>query len=291
MPEVETVEGGGDLNGLHPYHGHNPLLLHALLYARRGWSVVPLFGIDEDGCECRRSGCGQPGKHPRTMHGYKDATLEADQIRTWWWMWSTSNVGIGTGSGLVVYDVDPRNGGESTLEDATAGHVFPRVPTVATGSGGLHFYFAGEGRSGKLGDGVDVQADGKLVVAPPSLHASGNRYTWCVYDAELVPVPAFLYPPARDRIDTGRAPAIGSRRYIQAAFNSELEAVRTATTGTRNDTLNTSVLKISRFIGAGKLATSQVVESFRSAAREAGLEGPEVDATIRSALIAGGVLT
>jgi Bifunctional DNA primase/polymerase, N-terminal len=179
----------------------------ALLYAERGWPVLPLFSIDENGCECRRSGCGQPGKHPRTMHGYRDATLEADQIRTWWRMWPTSNVGIGTGNGLVVYDVDPRNGGESTFENAIGGRSFPRVPTVCTGGGGLHFYFTGQGRSGQLGEGVDIQSTGKLVVAPPSQHASGNPYTWCVYDAEPIPVPAYLYPPARERTETGRPPS------------------------------------------------------------------------------------
>jgi hypothetical protein len=263
---------------------------HALLYADRGWPVLPLFSVDESGCECRRSGCAQPGKHPRTMHGYKDATLEADQVRTWWRMWPTSNVGIRTGDGLVVYDVDPRNGGEDTFENAIAGRPFPRVPTVATGSGGLHFYFSGQGRSGYLGDGVDIQSDGKLVVAPPSRHASGNRYTWCVYVAFPQPVPEYLYPPARERTETGRAPARASRAYIRAALDAELKTVRTAAPGTRNDALNVSVLKISRFIGEGKLPTSQVVRSFRDAALAAGLEMLEVEATIRSALTAGGVL-
>jgi hypothetical protein len=224
------------------------------------------------------------------MHGYKDATLEADQVRTWWRMWPTSNVGIGTGNGLVVYDVDPRNGGESTFEDATAGHHFPRVPTVCTGGGGLHFYFNGQGRSGHLGDGVDIQSTGKLVVAPPSRHASGNRYNWCVYGAEPVPVPSYLYPSERERTETGRLPVRASRGYIRAALRSELETVRTAVPGTRNNVLNNGVLKISRFVGEGKLPTSEVVESFRDAALHAGLAMPEVDATIRSALVAGGVL-
>lgn len=265
-------------------------LLSALLYAERGWPVLPLFSVHEDGCECRRSGCGQPGKHPRTMHGYKDVTLEADQIRTWWRMWPTSNVGIGTGNGLVVYDVDPRNGGEDTFENAIAGRSFSRVPTVATGSGGLHFYFSGEGRSGHLGDGVDIQSAGKLVVAPPSRHASGNRYSWCVYDAEPASVPAYLCPPERELTETGRAPARASRGYIRAALRSELETVRTAVPGTRNNALNKGVLKISRFVGEGKLATSEVVRSFRTAALEVGLAELEIDATIRSALTAGGVL-
>jgi Bifunctional DNA primase/polymerase, N-terminal len=262
----------------------------ALLYVERGWPVLPLFGIDESGCECRRSGCAQSGKHPRLMHGVHDATLDPDQVREWWRMWPTSNVGIGCGGGLIVYDIDPRNGGESTFENATGGRPFPRVPTVCTGSGGLHFYFAGDERSGHLGNGVDIQAAGKLVVAPPSIHATGNRYGWLVYDAEPAPVPEHLTPARREYVSTGRMPVRASRAYIRAAFDAELETVRTAPEGRRNDALNIAVLKVSRFVGEGKLPTSQVVESFRVAALQAGLGGPEIDATIRSALTAGGVL-
>ena len=34
--------------------------------------------------------------------------------------------------------------------------------------------------SGKLGDGLDVRGVNGYVVAPPSLHSSGNEYRWAV---------------------------------------------------------------------------------------------------------------
>jgi hypothetical protein len=254
--------------------------------------VLPLFSIDERGCECRR-GCTQPGKHPRVMGGAHAASIDPGQVREWWRMWPTSNLGIGCAD-LIVYDIDPRNDGEETFENAIGGRPFPRVPTVCTGSGGLHLYFAGPGRSGHLGEGVDIQAAGKLAVAPPSVHASGARYTWLVYDIEPVPVPQYLLPRERALAPADLRPGQlvdVSPRYIRAAFEGELEVVRTAPEGRRNDSLNTSVLKISRFVGPGKLDASAVVASFRDAAHQAGLAGPEVDATIRSALVAGGVLS
>src|SRR5262245_50618269 len=41
--------------------------------------------------------------------------------------------------------------------------------------------------------GIEVQADGALVVAPPSLHASGRRYRWLrPITAPWPPVPGWL---------------------------------------------------------------------------------------------------
>jgi hypothetical protein len=85
-------------------------------------------------------------------------------------------------AGLLVVDVDARNGGIASLESLPidlddAGLV------VATGSGGgsRHFYFrapSGVAMVQHLPDypGIDFKTSG-FVVGPGSLHASGNRYT------------------------------------------------------------------------------------------------------------------
>jgi hypothetical protein len=54
---------------------------------------------------------------------------------------------------------------------------------VITGGGGLHLYFRHPGfeirnSAGALGPGLDLRGDGGYIIAPPSLHASGNRYVW-----------------------------------------------------------------------------------------------------------------
>ena len=40
--------------------------------------------------------------------------MDEVQIHRWWTEWANANVGIVTGaqSGLIVLDIDPRNGGE-----------------------------------------------------------------------------------------------------------------------------------------------------------------------------------
>lgn len=282
---VETVKGGGDLNGLHPYHGHNPLLLHALLYARRGWSVTPLFGIDENGCECRRDHCladpTKGGKHPRTLNGHDDATTDETDIRRWWGAWPTSNIGVRAGAGLVAIDVDPRHGGESTFEALTAGHEFPRCPTVCTGSGGLHFYFTSPNpmpRTGRdaLGPGVDVKANaGGFVVAPPSLHYSGNRYSWLVYDAEPQPLPDHLIPLPKAAREQGTLPIPGERhgrRYALAALRDECNHAAARTDGQgRRDGLFEAGLKLSRFVASRDLRRDDVAAALADAGEVSGL--------------------
>src|SRR5262245_23054166 len=67
-----------------------------------------------------------------------------------------------------------------------------------SGSKGPHHYFGLDGPLGKFdpGPGLNLQADGAQVVAPPSLHHSGNRYEWEVSshpnDVPLAPLPDWL---------------------------------------------------------------------------------------------------
>ena len=71
----------------------------ALTYASWGWHVLPVV---------------PNGKVPATQHGVKDATTDPEQIARWWAQNPDFNIGIAAGerSGIVVFDVDPRNGGE-----------------------------------------------------------------------------------------------------------------------------------------------------------------------------------
>ncbi|GAF94460.1 unnamed protein product, partial [marine sediment metagenome] len=158
----------------------------ALRYAARGWPVLPLHGIRDRGCTCGRPDCSSPGKHPRTARGLKDATTDNQRIKAWWQQWPDANVGVATGntSGLVVLDVDPRNGGDDILDDLLAAHgPLPETIESVTGGGGRHLFFKHPGglirtRPNALGRGLDLKADGGYIVAPPSLHANGRRYEW-----------------------------------------------------------------------------------------------------------------
>jgi hypothetical protein len=85
------------------------------------------------------------------------------------------NVGVPTGAanGIVIVDVDPRNGGDKSLAEYLAW--LPTTRTHRTRGGGLHLIFKYpaqgirnfQGREGRL-PGIDILADGKGVLWPPS---------------------------------------------------------------------------------------------------------------------------
>ena len=188
-------------------------------YSSRGLLVVPMHSIKDKKCSCPKGdACDRPGKHPRTPHGVKDATTSKTQIEEWWEKWSRANIGIATGkeSGVLVLDIDPRNGGTEFFQrlEKELGPL-PETVTSNTGGGGEHRIFkypdfpVRKDSTGKLlGPGVDVLSDGCIMVAPPSRHLSGNRYRWqegkSFRDLEPAPLPE----PWLDRL-RGNAPAQG----------------------------------------------------------------------------------
>jgi len=132
--------------------------------------------------------CKPRSKLPATKHGFKDATKSRSQIVKWWSQCPEYNIGIATGvvSGLYVIDVDPRNGGKiSDVRDV------PGSWPIITGGGGWHLYcplpknMLIRSKSNWL-PGIDMKAEGGYVIAPPSIHPSGERYdfkdAWAVPD-------------------------------------------------------------------------------------------------------------
>ena len=117
------------------------------------------------------------------------ATVDPATIERFWKKWPDANVGVSCGpSNVIVLEVDPRRGGNETIAALLLKYDadFIRTPTVISGSAdgeGRHYYFKVEGRRYKtnydrLGPGIEVKAVGGQVVAPPSVHASGNAYRW-----------------------------------------------------------------------------------------------------------------
>ncbi len=152
-------------------------------------------------------------------HGYKDATCDVEQVSDWLRGTPQANWAIATGTinGVFVVDVDPRNGGNESL--ATLEKQFgplPATPTVETGGGGRHFYFAmpaGLTFGGTvLADGIDVKADGGGVVAAGSMHESGTMYVYAegmgLDEIEVAQAPSWLI----ETLNSRRAP--GSPRDV-----------------------------------------------------------------------------
>jgi len=151
----------------------------ALRYLARGWSVVPV---------------APAGKHPLVAwRDYQQRHATPDEVKAWYAQWPNANVGIITGqiSNLVVIDIDPAHKGEESLAELTERYgALPGTLTACSGGGGRHLYFSAPAdpvpvRSRvAVAPGIDVRAEGGLVVAPPSNHPSGGRYRW-ITDATL----------------------------------------------------------------------------------------------------------
>jgi hypothetical protein len=161
-----------------------PLLEWALWYASQGWAVFPCYG-----------------KVPITRRGFLDATRDAAQVRSWWSQWPEANIGLPIPAGQAVLDVDPRNGGSDTMHTLQQLHgTLPDTLTSLTGGGGQHLFFTTSlqvKNKTQLGDGIDVQAQGSYVIAPPSVHpVTGKRYLWdAAYGPDTLgpePLPAWL---------------------------------------------------------------------------------------------------
>lgn len=189
------------------------MLQHALGYAAADVPVIPLRG-----------------KHPRTAHAKDDATDDPKVITEWWTRWPDANIGVRPPAGIVVLDVDPRNGGDGELHRLQVEHgLLPRTLTCRTGSGGLHIWLAYLGATrGKLGAGIDVKTNSGYLVAPPSVHPdTGRPYRW-VDQSPTASAPAWvrrlLSPPAVRRRPVGAASGslAGLLRVVLDATDGEL---------------------------------------------------------------------
>ncbi len=167
-----------------PPHESASIAQAAARYLAGGWSVLPL-----------RRGEKRPLIHWEML---QQARTDAATLEQWFARWPDANVGIVTGevSNLIVADVDPKHGGDDSLADLERRYgPLPETVEARTGGGGRHLYFAHPGgfvpnRVG-LAQGIDLRGDGGYIVAPPSLHPSGQVYAWTPgrSPADMAPAP------------------------------------------------------------------------------------------------------
>ena len=98
------------------------LMTAALHYAEMGYAVFP---------------CKPGTSRPETKHGFKDASLDPEQIERWWSQNPCANIGLPT-AGLVIVDIDGPDNTWPGLERAPELSVGPMATTP---SGGSHRIF------------------------------------------------------------------------------------------------------------------------------------------------------
>lgn len=270
------------------------LLEAALQLAHDGHPVLPLHTPRRGGgCSCGRE-CGRPGKHPFGGYGLSRATTDPGQVAAWWEERPDANVAMRCDR-LAVLDVDGREGARSvTLLEAELGPL-PATWEQSTGRG-RHLVFAADvaGNSTRgLGSppGVDVRAGRHgYVVAAPSLHATGNRYSRSG-PAKPAPLPdawqACLSRPPAPLPEAPRPLAPVTTAYGRAALAGELERLLVAAPGCRNTTLNLVTFRLAQLAAGGELALDELTAAVRGCAFRTGLDPVEINQTMRAATRAG----
>lgn len=93
-------------------------------------------------------------------------------------------------NGLVVIDIDNKNGhnGLKSIQEWERKHgYFPETWQAETPNGGIHLYFKANGQYKSCADvldGVDIRAEGGLVIAPPTA-INGKSYEFIVHNLPI----------------------------------------------------------------------------------------------------------
>ena len=106
---------------------------------------------------------------------YQDTRASREDLCIWYEERPYLNIGIIT-NGLVIVDADNDEAVLWCDEHLS-------TPVVSNTAKGKHYYFKQlkslESRNTvNKGCGIDLRVDGRLVVAPPSVHGSGKFYRW-----------------------------------------------------------------------------------------------------------------
>jgi hypothetical protein len=269
----------------------------AKAYATLGYPVVPIHTTRPGGaCGCGDPACPDPGKHPRLRGWQRLAATDPAVVGAWWQRWPQANLALATGRRFDVLDLDGDQGVEALRAAVSIAPWEHPGPVARTGGGGWHLLYRPSGLGNRVGllPGMDWRGRGGLIVAPPSRHASGQRYRWVRPLTTTLPeVPAGLRrrlaPPPTQRatlppvsVATGRGGGYG-----RAALARERAAVAGAPPGRRNATLNRAAFNLGQLVAAGVLEAEEVTAVLLAAAMEAGNPETKARATITSGLVGG----
>ncbi len=194
-----------------------------------GCLAFPVWGSRAGRCLCGdphdgtgKHGPDNVGKHPATIHGFKDATADVDAIRKFLSNPGTPNYGLNAPEGVLVVDVD----GPGTAEWEALQHKHGPLPVTltTTTANGRHYFFrwpadAGPMPTGKLFGFVVRRHDDGYVIGPGSVHPSGVQYDTLRQDSGM-PYPIADLPrswadaaakPEPYIVVAGKLPDVGER--------------------------------------------------------------------------------
>ena len=126
---------------------------NALNYAKKGFKIFPL----------------KPNtKGEQVLESWKyESTTNLNQIDYWWNKNPNYNIGLVTGNGLLVIDIDVKNGKDGLQSIKKHGKGLPTTAIIKTPSGGYHLYYhVNKTISNRVNlyDGIDIRGDGGYVL-------------------------------------------------------------------------------------------------------------------------------
>lgn len=123
----------------------------------------------------------------------KEAFSDTKTVQYYWKLNPNYNIGIKTGDGLLVIDVDNKNGKKGAESIKEYIHQFPKTFSVKTPNGFHLYYKVKKSYPNKVNlyEGVDVRCEGGYVVAPPSI-VDGKSYT-IVHDVAIAEANEVVY--------------------------------------------------------------------------------------------------
>jgi hypothetical protein len=200
------------------------------------------------------------------------ATTDPATIEGLWRKWPHAEPGWALPAGVVVVDVDIKNGKNGYSDFARLEGCDPRTvgaPMATTPSGGLQvFYAATKPYVNRApiapGLGIDTRTEGGLVVLP----SAGNGRQWLKsLDTPMPPAPAWLDCVVKKEPlilapkgalkgpGTSETPADPcARRKALALLDRACAAIVAAPVGERHNTLNRECFTIGGIIGRGDIA-------------------------------------
>jgi hypothetical protein len=219
------------------------LIAQAISYAQNGWRVIPVQWPKEfDGqivCSCWRHmrglDCGRSSaKHPLWDDWPELATTDVNAIERWWGNFKIANVGLAMGyqpGGFYLVAVDEDVSGALAALATEQGETIPPTWTQSTGRG-THFVFVvpaellhladGLTNRTKLVNGLDIRANGGIIVAAPSTSMSNVIYA-ITNNIQPAPLPVWLFWLIVDRACKARKPSIDTARPADATVPVPLD--------------------------------------------------------------------
>lgn len=302
---AQPPESGSHLGRTSPFgdvseHSSSPVDSARHLWLN-GYSVIP-FRIWNDGKKTHKV------PMVKTWKPYRLKLNECEKLVT-----RSSAFGIVVPAGLIVIDLDSvasasaeraKFAGLHNLLDMSERHMdnldFMNTLTVNTPSGGAHLWyrvplgFTTSNSASQLAASIDIRvAEKGLILMPPSMAPGGSyEFDLTMGTPDVARAPWWLLNDLRKeketQLDRSRKERKeyaldGSSAAIEKYLGKKSLQIQSAGTGMRNNVLNACAYGIYKRVAEGKVPLAAAEDVIYNSALSTGLDGREIEATMRSA--------